>query len=940
MTSEEALSHALGKVRLQLAKLRVRIRDNFQDFDKLHAGVVTIPQFKRCLTIALILPELSEADVDALITTFRHPRRTEMVDYAAFLSVVEQVELKANVTLDVYVAQLSLEDQSRIELVMKTYVHRILTTGVDVRLAFREFDKQNSGLVTRGQFERAFPFKVDQKLLLAVIAKYQIPNGTDVAYAAFCNDVRAAVEAERLRQNGGVPPTVGNPRSPQRQGESYAESMSRRDHVAGTHGVDCDAFVAELRCQIHVNRLSIAELFRDADKNNTGHLSIGAFSSGLGRIKLVRLPLTQSNVDALVERYAVYDTTGEKRVDYLRFLADSDPLLHPEHISTVSTADVRVNTLSPVEERQLEAVLDKVRTSVRTRRVNIRPTFQDFDRSSKGIYQTRSCTRTRFERALAINKINLALSEVELLERKYKITMPGEADSDAINYVAFCAAVDFNTMPLSPDDAAQGVAGAGATLSHTRGSTASGGSGDGGATAVSGAVSAAADTPADVEGTLGLVARQCYLRAARLAEFFRDFDPLHSGHVPADKFTCALSISNIRLSQSAIDALTLAFAQEGKVGHVNYVAFVAAVAARVDGIASSSVASPVYAARTITDLRVRSILQRIAETVRGRQILLPPFFLDYDRHHCGRITKGQFVQTLTRHRFPISSEDAQLLCAVFAHPDDATTVQYRPFIAAVDESEDVGVQSALRKATRGPGRHEASAGFIAPETAAPLTLDGGASSAGVGGGSSAELCQAALGKVVALLSRGVRVSEFFRDSDPLRRGVVHKSKFSSCLDMIGAHLPTAEMEAIAAQYSSDTIADHVDYQIFCADVTAHASLFHQHAPSPGSIGAKGHAALSESRIRTAFVRDPLTNKLLTRVKKQVEARRLQTLTLFRDHDPLRKGRVTEPQFFAVLSSIGIKFSPLETEAVTTAIRCGPSEVQYKDFCNIVDYTQE
>ncbi|MDP2058759.1 MAG: hypothetical protein Q8J97_03400, partial [Flavobacteriaceae bacterium] len=423
--------------------------------------------------------------------------------------------------------------------------------------------------------------------------------------------------------------------------------------------------------------------------------TVAQFCACLGRLPLNRMVLHDAELQALALRYAATDSTGIAKVQYGLFISDVDQQLHP----SPSLPVLSDNKLSPEEERQVAAVLDKVRNAVRTRRVNIKPTFQDFDRAVKGIYQSRSCTRTRFERALAINKINLSPVEVALLERKYGMVRADGTFEDDINYHSFCAAVDLGGDVPEPLAATTTTAHGGAAAGTLTSSTGAGGS-------------------KPLQEVLDKVMLQAVDRRVRLNEFMRDFDPLHSGAIPNGKLASALGIAGLQLTQADLDVIFAAFAHASLPNFVNLPKVLAAVDTGVVVDNMEAPNSPVRDNESALRSRLRvtdegaagdragqleEIVQRVSETVRSKGILLPPFFHDYDKHHSGRITRMQFTQVLSRHRLPLSQSDVELLCKVYADQVDPLQVRYRGFIGAVDESENVAKQHALRATARAVG---------------------------------------------------------------------------------------------------------------------------------------------------------------------------------------------------------------------------------------------
>lgn len=874
----------IEKVRIELAKKRVRIEEHFADFDRLHSGAITPDQFKRSIAIAVGLSTLTEADVDALSRAFV-AKDGLLVNYKAFMSAVNAEEVPVSLLSPTRTGrQIAPDMEAALAKMTEFFVHRITTTGLDVRQCFRDFDRHNCGKITIAQFERSFPFKIEPRFLKAIEEKYTDGAGS-IMYLGWCNDVVNAVNGAN-----GV------------SSKSYAETMAQRAQqqqqqkqlqLGDRSGVDVDRLLGELRSQMAAKRLRVDDQLRDYDKMHTGLITVPQFCACLGRLPLNRTVLHDAELEALAQHYVVSDSSGVAKVQYGLFVADVDQQLHP----SPSLPVLSDNTLSPEEERQVAAVLDKVRGAVRTRRVNIKPTFQDFDRAIKGIYQSRSCTRTRFERALAINKINLSPAEVALLERKYAMVRADGTFEDDINYHSFCAAVDLGGAV--PEPLATTVTGAATSAAATLSSSSSAGGSK------------------SLQEVLDKAMLQAVDRRVRLNEFMRDFDPLHSGAIPNGKLASALGIAGLQLTQADLDAIFAAFAHATLPNFVNLPKFLAAVDTGVVVDNMEAPNSPVRDNESALRSRLRvtdegaagdratqleQIVQRVSETVRSKGILLPPFFHDYDKHHSGRITRTQFTQVLSRHRLPLSQSDVELLCKVYADQVDPLQIRYRGFIGAVDESENVAKQHALRATARAVGAAPGAAAAALSSTSDRAAAD----------------VEATLHKIVGFVQRRqARIEEFFHDSDPLRRGVVPEGKFRSALDMTGLLLTDAEHAGLVAAFRSAREDRAVEYHAFLKALDeAHPTVVASSAQPPQL--------------------DAFAARLIDKIRHSLESRRLITRPLFQDSDKLRKGIVSEAQFFAALTTINLRFAPIEADALRGLLRGENGTMRYNKFCELVD----
>jgi Ca2+-binding EF-hand superfamily protein len=875
----------------ELARRRLRLKDYFQDYDRLHAGFTTKDQFRRVLATAGVLASLTDAQVSEMEVTYTSG---EKFCYAAFTRDLESLETTAvsSGTLQ-RVGQAPPKD-TVLHSAFVLCAQQKAAAGVDVRQSFHPFDRHNNGKITPSQFQRSFPFKLDGAQLQAVVENYSSSGKAD--YFAFDSDLQAFIRSQAEGQNlmdwrESTVGASGTMNSPVRAARAKAQDTST-----------VETTLSELKYHLSKEQVNVAESFRDYDRLRSGVVSAGQFSSALGRVVLRGFKVSEAALANLVAHYRVEDAAGE-RVSYSRFLKDIDaaPMGGP-----------RGGTVEDAEKQRVEAVLGKVRTVIRTRRVNLKPTFQDYDRANKGIYLTLTCTRKRFERALALNNVTLSTSEVDLLERAYSVNRTGEADTDAINYVAFCRDVDVPDGIVESPGVAKAAPTVGrGTFNATTGTT-------------------HVKKAPTLEAVLDTAMLQIASRSIRLHEFVRDYDTLRSGTVAKDKLATAMSMSGLRLEPDQVNLLLDTFAVAPGSDRVAYPRLMAALDCdaagendqtihRVDEARARVTAEAQAATEAVHSEQLDNIIQRIREDVRARQILLPPFFQDYDKHHRGCITAAQFERVLTRHRLPVSPSDMVVLKQFFADPTDANNVRCRDFIATVDDAE----------ASRAPKHLRPAAATSSPSS--PLR--------GVTRASVAADVNDTMGRINrTVLARGIRISELFRDADPLRKGVCHEGKFAGALSSLGIQLSSAEIDALRNHYDDPKDKTSVCYSRFCNDVN---SVEFQRNIGAGELtmskGLSMRAAPPQGDFSTVEARvaeDAILGKLFADVQTATRARRMSVRSALQDFDKLRKGRIPSSQFFSALSANGVTFNALQTSKLLELLGEN-GVVNYGFFCRLI-----
>lgn len=873
---------AISKVRVEAAKKRLRINDRFKDFDPLRSGVVTVDQFRRCL--AVLNCNLSDSEISVIAATFPGSR-PNTVSYHAFNTAVQQEEPPIEFLSSLRSPPANLEEdlELALERFNETIVQRVLSAGVDVFTFFKDFDKHNVGLITEAQFERCFPFEIQPRILQGLKQKYSDGKG-NVLYHGWCN---AIVQNADITERG---------RSPARQanGESRSGHSSPTRYNNPGNNADASQLVSAIAQQIASNKLRCDEVFHDYDKMRTNHVTAGQFFSALGRLRFVKFQLTHAHLETLAKAYGQTDSCGVARVNYVTFLADVMP--NPlDANANVFNRTLPMAPLAASEERAAAAVVEKVRHLVETCRISLKPVLQDFDRSIKGLYQTRSCTKTRFMRALAINKISLPPRELEILCKKYAVQGADGQHSDDINYVAFCQDVERHD-----------------TFSTTRSSPLSGLS----------ATSNSVASPSSVSDILKSLAAQTSTRKIRLSEFFKDFDPLRSGLVSSDKLGSAITVAGVRLSQEDLEALVAEYSSSRVPKHVEIARFLADMDRADSNVATTAAGS--YSSASLrsvlqnasssgslalsgSDLdTLGTVIQRVSEHVRHHGLLLPPFFSDYDRHHTGRITKTQFRQTVSRHRLPVSETESHLLCRAYGDSANSDMVLYRSFIGDIDDAENVSLQLNVRTLSRKPASPRAEPVYHPTDAVTEATLN----------------------KIAEVVVRkNVRLDEFFHDADSLRHRCIPSCRFRGAIGILGIQLPENELQSLERAYRTERILDGVDYSAFTNDVLQRVAVL-----KSTTVGGNN----STLRFGAPPASTDAADRVIASIKKTFAARRLSIRTQIQDFDKLRKGTVTEPQLLSCLTSNGIRLEPVDVTALRQAFGVPGGLMVYPRFCDLVD----
>eukprot|EP00667_Euglena_gracilis_P004393 EG_transcript_4413 len=688
------LQKILRSIQEHCATNRRRVTEFFQDFDKLRSGRISPYQFRRCLHMLGMVNLLSELDYELLFEHFRSANDRSMINYRAFSDaidsafVMKSLERTPTATFTMTVGGtkvhkpnlLSHEQWEKFAALMNFFIEETMVRGLILKEPFNDFDRHNNGRVTPAQFRRCFPFGLTEESMQIILRRYEDPATRDIDYLAWVREVEEAIAA---RQGSVQQRTESRP------------TEARRDF-------DTEGLIRELQRHVLTNRIKVEENFRDYDKLRSQLITEGQFASALGTLKFPKFSLTPAHIHMLQEHYRVEDDQGVPKIAYMQFCRDMDSVFTGLGLEKTPTRPwsprpdlfvKEINHLSAEAEARLAIILDHIRSVVRTKRVQMKSFFKDFDRVTKGLYQTTLITRTRFERVLTLVDICLKPEEFKLICDKYQVKDAGN-DSEYVRYLDFCADVD-------PEDAIRPLGFA--TINAWDGMTPQN------------------YVPLGKTGKLTIqeveedIQTHCFTKRVRIHEFFRDFDPLRSGVVTRGQFASALTMCGIALSPAELQLLYAKYESPARPGGVKWLVFADAIdeVFTTKGLEYSPTRALDTTQRILTKRvaelepragpAVEDVLARLRQVVRAHGILLPPFFEDYDKHNTGRITASQFQQVLSRHHFGLTEEETAALLDCYREAR-SRHIDYRRFIRDIECLEITTLSGAYvpRSATLSP----------------------------------------------------------------------------------------------------------------------------------------------------------------------------------------------------------------------------------------------
>lgn len=962
-----------AKVRVLCKQRRIRLEEFMKTFDIHRVKKIKVEQFKRALDVSGL--HLSPGEVSLLLAKYRISDDPSFVDYRRFCDLIDKVftvkgletkpELKSaskqssSISVQKRFTPVSSAEAPLLARV-KSKLHAAATTkGIVFKDVFHDFDRSNAGKVTKTQFVRDLFDIVELPANELNVLLKAYSDDLDVYYRALHFDI--------CPETAGAEPEAAIPRSPERRHFS-APGGPTFGFEEGNAVRELESSLGEIAAR---DRIRIKNFFIDFDQLRTGKCTEAQFRRC---VKLCFAFVTEHDLDLLVSKYSV-KSLDLSLVDYTRFCQNVDGLKgslgdffgsdnnnngnegprgykteeHEDALSSFAavtlsngggprcTREVR-GSLSESEAEIHRGMLQRLSTFCTTRRVLLKPSFQDFDRGRR-----EHITVEQFFRVMVIFKLTLTNeAERRVLLKRYESTY-GE---QFVNYVNFCYDLehwDANSQSVArPSSSHIGSE----IISPTK------------LQSNSFEESSSRAGPRPVSMLLRYIKVSVKRDRVRLDEYYRDFDKLRHGKISSAQFRAGLNAAGLVLSNEEMELLGDAYACDeldslGK-RWIAWKAFVddiesiftvkgleraprhdlTGLQSRGEQFGGTKIEMDLTAdqERAVT-LTVRSIKQAI-----DRQRLdIKPAFEDFDRSRQGFISATKFERVLSMFALlPADAAQTRLLVIKFREQNAKGTgmtlssicdVNYRAFLQALEVA--TGIEDVDSGAVTLPSsvayRQELynSGGIGLDANGRRNTRDRNTSVADLGP-LLAELRR-------QMTAKRIRMKEFIVEGDKLRSGEITVAKFHTALNRSGLVLSEADVQSLDVHFQSARNSDKIDWRAFLEAV----ECTHDMAASspPRVLGSDGYAV-------TGAVSDQV-QRALTLLRTEVTHRRLHMKPYFQDYDHNKIGRVTKFQFAAVLDIMKLNISPRDVQALAQQFafrdgRTASSDVNYLSLVQAVD----
>ena len=810
--SNQELSQLLQKLAHQVVTRGVHIRESYEDFDTHNSGKVTQSRFFR----AMPFKDLSQQELSLLAKVYADPILKDVNYRQLYLDVNDIIASKQTDTQTMaltmsrgvggtrflphqYQSFRLKSDEPPSENLIERFATHVREQRVRIRDFFQSHDNLNIGLITPEKFESTltlFGFKFTEADLEWLMNRYRVNrNRTDfVEYRKFCDEVEQKSDGELL-------------------------TAKSRNVIVQTP--ELDTILQKIRYTVNRSRINILPTLQGFDRLKRGFITGPQFHRALSTLQIF---ISTAELNVLVKAYGT-----ETDVDYFKFVEDIDTQHNqkrreykPLGTTKESIEDVYGHTpagdrfvtsdqademiyhskrglIKKVDEhRDIQSLLTEMRRWSIVNGVIFSDFFKDFDKFNFGeipVFQFRS--------GMSLSTFEITEDEFDLVVNNYK----SDTRQDYVKWRKFSEDVlsavapielekEPTVTPASPRDT---------VLMHTNSSQTRGSS-------------------AQVKRILDIISRFVKSRRISLMEQFKDKDKMNHKRVTASAFAQVVQLIGVHVSKQEIDVLCTYY-NDPKNNFVDYASFVEDVEKNVGQIfgnrgSSSIVVNPIptygnerncpYLVSQLSQADHVSpwseICQKLQTFVYKRGVRLEDFFLAFDFHHVGHVTKQKFRSVVGQTDLPLTEKDIETCLDIFTVPGQEDLFDYKTFCK---EISTIFYVSDLVKNPLDSGMTRSRA---LPDPSNTLQ----------------RLCERDeddLARILkrmkyTVLTRRMNIKEQFTDYDKHpRKNYITKQQFKQSIARLGLSSNPTELDLLCKKYRCTDL-DDMNYNQFCNDIDA------------------------------------------------------------------------------------------------------------------------
>jgi Ca2+-binding EF-hand superfamily protein len=428
----------------------VHFHDFLEDFDRLNLNEITANQFRS--GIARSTYRFTEAEFKTITDAYQSETRPGWIKWRQFADDVLQFVAPKTLEREPQVTppppQETLYKHTRsittgapapdVDRILESIARFVRTRRVSLPEQFKLKDKMNHRRVTVTGFAQVLHLLglyISKPEIDRLCQFYNDPQNNFVDYPRFVADVEAKVG--RIFGDRASFSLVCN--EIPSYGFSNSMYLVQRNEMP-QEDLLWPGILSRLSAFVYRRRVRLREFFEGFDSLRHGIVPKQKFRTVCGQAEL---PLTPEQIDTVLKTFSV--DGKDDMFNYREFCDAVNVVFGPTELNRtplqpglthVETRPDPSETLCPLpddEEREFQLLLQRMRSDVITKRMNVREQFWDYD------HKPRKCFISMQQFKQSIARLGLASKprELEILSKHYCCT-----DLNDMNYAAFCNDVD------------------------------------------------------------------------------------------------------------------------------------------------------------------------------------------------------------------------------------------------------------------------------------------------------------------------------------------------------------------------------------------------------------------------------------------------------------------------------------------------------------------
>ncbi|KAK8887144.1 hypothetical protein M9Y10_038182 [Tritrichomonas musculus] len=431
----------------------VDFHDFLTDFDKFKINEITEGQFRT--GIGLSTYQLTDPEFALIRENYSSPTRPGYIQWRRFADDILQAIAPLDLEKDPETTPLSPKDTfnprtisnhqiteknaqpSNVSQLLDIVAKFVKTRRLSLIEQFKDKDRFNHKRVTATGFAQVLQLigvHLSKAEIDVLCGYYNDSTNNFIDYTQFVEDVDSRVGllfGDRAATSivAQPIPSYGN-----------ADSVYLVSRHTDASNPQWESIKTRLQTFIYKRRIRIEDFFLSFDNLRSGRVTDQKFRSVIGQTDL---PLEASEIDFLINMFRVQGT--DDMFDYRSFCHQLNKIFGKRELckkpvdkgkpraQALPDPSTTLQSLDRNDQRELQSILERMRTMVRMRRMNIKEQFEDYDRMPHKNY----ITMQQFKQCIARLGLSSDPREFEILCKKYKCT-----DLDDMNYHAFVNDID------------------------------------------------------------------------------------------------------------------------------------------------------------------------------------------------------------------------------------------------------------------------------------------------------------------------------------------------------------------------------------------------------------------------------------------------------------------------------------------------------------------